>query len=147
MHMKKRWLMRSEKKCIISRMKGSFTVESTLIMPLILACIVLLIVVNGYLHDYTILNGLAVEVLYSENEDKELLLRNEMQSQFFWMSNLDISESENHIDKAIAWKNKVSFPLKGLLNMIIDETDLEVSGEVHKQAWSMSQIIRYVNQN
>lgn len=128
-------------------MRASVTVESALIIPLIMACIVLLIVVNGYLHDLVIINGKAVEILYSECEDQEVLLRDEIQAQLFWENSVDISESENHISRSITWKNRFSFPLKGLLSMILDQNELEVSGEVQRQSWSMSQIIRYVNQN
>lgn len=131
----------------MSRLRGSVTVEAALIMPLILACVVLLIVVNGYLHDLVILNGTAVEVLYSESEDKEKLFQEEVQNQLFWMSNMNISENENPISKSMIWKYNFSFPMEGLLAAIIDETELEISGEVQKQAWSMPQIIRYVNQN
>lgn len=128
-------------------MRASVTVETTLIMPLILACLVFLIIINGYLHDLVVVTGSSVEVLYSETEDMEKLFQENVQGQLFWQSNVVYSENEDPMRKSITWKNKYSFPLKGLLNMIISETEPELSGKVQKQAWSMSQIIRYVNQN
>lgn len=128
-------------------MRASVTVETTFLMPLILACIVLLIIMNGYLHDLVILNGMSVEVLYAESGNREVLLEEETQNRLFWLSNTAFSEAEDPLKRTISWKYKYPFPLKGLLNMIIDEKELELSGEVQKQAWSMSQIIRYVDQN
>ena len=116
-------------------------------MPLILACIALLIIMNGYLHDLVVLNGISVEILYSESENHEKLLQEETQGQLFWMCNTSFSEEENPLNKTITWKNEYFFPVKGLLNMIVSETKLELSGKVQKQTWSMSQIIRYVDQN
>lgn len=127
--------------------RASVTVETTLIMPVILACLVFLIVMNGYLHDLVVMNGITVEVLYSETEDMEKLIQENLQGQLFWQSNVECSKDENPLKTTIIWKNKYSFPLKGILNMIINETEPEVSGKVQKQAWSMSQIIRYVDQN
>lgn len=133
-------------KCKMS-MCASITVENTFLMPLILACIVLLIIMNGYLHDLVILNGMSVEVLYAESGNREMLLQEETQGRLFWLSNTVFSETEDPFKRKITWKNNYSFPLNGLLNMIIDKKELELSGEVQKQAWSMSQIIRYVDQN
>ncbi|MDD7388465.1 MAG: hypothetical protein PUG60_02190 [Lachnospiraceae bacterium] len=127
--------------------RASVTVETTLIMPMILACFIFLIVINGYLHDMVVMNGRTVEVLYSETEDTEKLIQENLQGQLFWQSNVEYSKDENPLKTTIIWKNKYSFPLKGIMNMVINETEPEVSGKVEKQTWSMSQIIRYVDQN
>lgn len=137
--------MRERKK--MGRMRASVTVEMTLIMPLVLTCLIFLIVINGYLHDLVVMTGSSLEVLYAETENTEKLFQENVQRQLFWKSNVEYSEDENSMRKSITWKNKSFFPLKGLLNMIIGETEPELSGKVQKQAWSMSQIIRYVNQN
>lgn len=130
-------------------MSASVTVETTLVMPVVLACLVLLIVINGYLHDMVVMNGISTEILYAdaESENAEKLFRETTQGQLFWKSNIDYSENEDPMKKTIIWKNKSFFPLKGILKMIIGDNNTELSGKVQKQAWSMSQIIRYVNQN
>ncbi|MGN0357382.1 MAG: hypothetical protein ACI4E0_06140 [Blautia sp.] len=130
-------------------MHASVTVETTFIMPLVLACLVFLIVINGYLHDMVVMNGISTEVLYADAEsgDAEKLIQETIEGQLFWKSNVECSENEDSMKKIITWKNKYSFPLKGILNMVISKNDSELSGKVQKQAWSMSQIIRYVNQN
>lgn len=133
----------------IGMMHASVTVEITLIMPVVLACLVLLIVINGYLHDMVVMNGISTEVLYADTEsgDAEKMFQQIIQGQLFWRSNVECSENEDPMKRTITWKNKYSFPLKGILNMVISKNDPELSGKVQKQAWSMSQIIRYVNQN
>ena len=113
-------------------MSASVTVETTLVMPVVLACLVLLIVINGYLHDMVVMNGISTEILYAdaESEDAEKLFRETTQGQLFWKSNVDYSENEDPMKKTIIWKNKSFFPLKGILNMIIGETNTELSGKV-----------------
>ena len=127
--------------------KASITVETTLVMPIILACIMLLIIMNGYLHDTVVLNGISVEVLYSDEEDKENIFCEEVQKRSLWLKNAEVSEQEDVFNTAVAWNKTYSLPLSGLLSFIVDETEIELSGGTQRQAWSMPQIIRYIKQN
>lgn len=137
--LKQRYMMRG--------VKASITVETTLVMPLILACIMLLIIMNGYLHDMVVLDAISVEVLYSEGEEKEKIFYEESQHRVLWLQNVDFSETEDVFKQHVIWKKTYSLPLKGLLSFVIGETEIDLSGDVQKQSWSMPQIIRYIKQN
>lgn len=128
-------------------MKASVTVENALVMPLTLACIALLIIMNGYLHDLVILDGISVEVLYGESDDKEKLFQEVTRGQLLWLHNAVYSEEEDSLKKILSWEKAYSLPVKGILSLIVDNTELELSGKAQRQSWSMSQIIRYVGQN
>ena len=128
-------------------MKASVTVENALVMPLTLACIALLIIMNGYLHDLVILDGISVEVLYGESDDKEKLFQEVTRGQLLWLHNAVYSEEEDFLKKILIWEKAYSLPVKGILSLIVDNTELELSGKAQRQSWSMSQIIRYVGQN
>lgn len=131
----------------ICYVKASITVETTLVMPLILACIMLLLIMNGYLHDMVVINGISVEVLYSEADDKEEIFYESIQQRTLWMQDVDFSESEDLFKTTVTWQKTYSLPLKGLISLLIADTEIELSGGARKQAYSMSKIIRYVKQN
>ena len=129
-------------------LKASVTVETTLIMPLILSCIMLLIIMNGYLHDTVILNGIAAEVLYADEEsDAEKLFYEEMEKRALWIKQVEVSENEDPLSTTISWETVYTLPLKNMLSAVTGEEEVELAGKVGKQSWSMAQIIRYVNQN
>lgn len=131
----------------IHSLKASVTVETTFLMPLILACVMLLLIMNGYLHDMVVLNGISVEVLHSEIEDKEEIFYESVQQKTLWLQDVDFSENEDLFKSTVTWQKTYSLPLKGLLSLIIADTEIDLSGNVRKQAWSMPQIIRYIKQN
>lgn len=129
-------------------LKASVTVETTLIMPLILSCIMLLIIMNGYLHDTVILNGIAAEVLYADEESEaEKLFYEEMEKRVLWLKQVEVSENEDPLSTTISWETVYALPLKNMLSAVTGEEEVELAGKVGKQSWSMAQIIRYVNQN
>ena len=129
-------------------LNASVTVETTLIMPLILSCIVLLIIMNGYLHDTVILNGIAAEVLYADEEsDAEKLFYEETEKRVLWLKQVEVSKNEDPLSTTISWETVYALPLKKMLSAVTGEEEVELSGKVGKQSWSMAQIIRYVNQN
>lgn len=127
--------------------KASITVETTLIMPLVLACIMLLIVMNGYLRDTVVLNGISVEVLYSDREDREKIFYEETQQRCLWLQSVEFSEKEDLFNRSVTWQKTYSLPLKGILSMVTGENEIDLSGGVQKRVWSVPQIIRYVKQN
>ena len=97
-------------------MKASVTVENALVMPLTLACIALLIIMNGYLHDLVILDGISVEVLYGESDDKEKLFQEVTRGQLLWLHNAVYSEEEDSLKKILSWEKAYSLPVKGILS-------------------------------
>lgn len=131
----------------IDGLKASITVETTLIMPIVLACIILLIVMNGYLHDMVILNGISAEVLYADMEDREKIFYEETQKRSLWLQNVEFAETEDLFNRTVTWKQTFSLPLKGMLSMVTGESQIDLSGSIQKSVWSMPQIIRYVKQN
>ena len=88
---------------------ASVTVEAALVMPLILACITLLIVVNFYLHDLVILNGMVTEAIYGDSENMEQVVKEDMQKRLFCLQSVEISSSENPLTKSMSWEKEYFF--------------------------------------
>lgn len=137
--------MNNKKKTFV--MCASITVESTLITLCVLACVVLLIIMNGYLHDQVVLNGICVEILYSDQKNIEKVCQEEIQDRILWLTDVKFAKNENSFRKTISWNSKYTLPVDDLLAIVLSENSLKMAGKVQKQGWSMSQIIRYVNQN
>lgn len=121
--------------------KGSITVEASLVVPVVLACIFLLIIMNYYLHDVVVLNSFAAEAVYADQEQMGEL-QSEMNAKTFVLHNTQLSEEKGLIYKKISWENSYTLPVKNLFSMILKDTTVDLGGKSEKQHWSKVSIIR-----
>ncbi len=128
--------------------KASITVEASFVVPLVLFCIFLFLIINGYLHDTVILNGMAAEVLYADEEkDAETLFHEETEKRILWLRQIEFSETEDPFHTVITWKTVYTLPIQTIMQTLTGEKSVELDGKVGRQSWNMARIIRYINQN
>lgn len=121
--------------------KGSITVEASFVMPIILACIFLLIIMNYYLHDMVVLNSFATEAAYSgETEIDELQAKADRSA--FVLHGVQLSSEKGLINKKVSWRKSYDLPVKNLLSIVLKNTSVNLGGKVEKMNWSMVPIIR-----
>lgn len=56
------------------RQNGSLIVENSFVIPMVLFCLLLLVLVNFYLHDLIVLQSLTMEGTCADQEDEEKLM-------------------------------------------------------------------------
>lgn len=137
-------MMRKDKKQI--GFDGSITVEAAWIMPVILATIMLLLIMNIYFHDTVIMNGALIEVLYADTEEREQLFQEQFEKRTIAVKRADFQEEEDIFKTKVRWEADYSFPVSGLLSLVVDSQEVHLGGEAQKQSWSMVKIIRYMLQ-
>lgn len=123
---------------------GSITVEAALIMPVILAAIMLLLVMNIYFHDTVIMNGALIEVLYADTEERGQLFQEQFEKRTIAVKRADFQEDADIFKTRVRWKADYSFPMSGLLSLVVDQKNVHLGGEAQKQSWSMVKMIRYM---
>lgn len=135
------YLVRGRTKRNRQQWKGSITVEASLVMPIVLACIFLLIIMNYYLHDVVVLNSFTTEAVYGdEKRIDEVQAR--VNTTTLVLHNTQLSTENGLINKKASWHKKYDLPIKNLLSTILKDTSVNLGGKIEKMKWSMVSIIR-----
>lgn len=140
----KQGMMRKDKKQI--GFDGSITVEAAWIMPVILASIMLLLIMNIYFHDTVIMDGVLIEVLYADTEERGQLFQEQFKKRTITVKRAEFQEDADIFKTRVRWEADYSFPVRGFLSLVVDSQKVHLGGEAQKQSWSMVKIIRYMAQ-
>lgn len=125
--------------------KASFTVEASMVMPLILACIILLIFMNFYLHDMIVLNAFGEELLYAEGES-DMLIQQEAERNMIVLRNVKLEKTENLVTKQVVWNKTYRIPLQKFISAIGGKSEVELEGKLTSKSYSMSKAIRFIKE-
>lgn len=125
--------------------KASLTVEASMIMPMILASILLLIVMNFYLHDMVVMNASGIELLYA-GEEAEALIQQDAKKDMIVLQNVKLEKTENLVTKQVTWSKRYRIPLQGLISMIGGKTEVELEGNMTSKSYSMSKAVRLMKE-
>lgn len=121
--------------------KASFTVEASMVMPLLLGCIILLIFMNFYLHDLIVLNASGEELLYASGES-DRLIQQEAETNTIVLRNVKLEKTENLVTKQVVWDKRYRIPLQEFISAIGGKPEVQLAGKMTSKSYSMSKVIR-----
>ena len=121
------------------KLKASYTVESSVIIPCCLALIFLLIFTSFYMHDLVVSNAAAIETAYLKKEEAPV------QPENFTLSEVSFSDDIGYFYRTVSWDKSYRLPLASFISLVTDYTSVNMGGQAKRQLWSTGRIIRFVS--
>jgi len=123
---------------------GSFTVETSLIMPMILICIIIIIFMNGCLHDMVTISSVSVESGLARDEMTDAERDQLISQRTMFMHQAAFSRKNGWFYENLSWKASYNFPFQGLINMLLRDSVMTFSGKSSHMKNNMTVIMRYL---
>lgn len=124
--------------------KGSYTVEYSFVMPVVILCLFLIVIMNLYLHDETVLDSIATTAVYSGMEKGEMLdyMEQISGSRRLFLPKPDYACEESMVEKGASWSCSFSLPMAELFRELVKETRVTLDGGCKRYPWNMAQVLR-----
>ena len=132
------------KKAAGIKAEGSFTVETSMIMPMILICILIIIFMNGCLHDMVAISSLSVESGLAGEEMTDAQRDQLIGQRTMFMHQASFSRKSNWFYENLSWKASYDFPMKGLIGMVLNDSAMSFSGKSSHMKDNMTVVMRYL---
>lgn len=115
-----------------------------MIMPVVIICILLIVIMNLYLHDEVVMNSIAAEAVYCGTAKSDMIdyVQTRSGSRSLYLPQTEFSCRKSLTDCSATWKSTFTLPAQGLFQMVMKKTSATLTGGCKRYPWNMTQVLR-----